>query len=114
MNTKLVIASALAVTLTHLMSGVALAATMTQEQELNQQVKVTCKAGAYGQDSNCTAEASQSGKQNQRTEVVYRPDGTAIKVHETADAALDTPALVALIGTMATGALAFVIKSRVA
>lgn len=113
---KLITAATLAGALTLAMSGQALAAEQSQEQSLktNSKVEVNCTAGAYGQNSTCTAkaEAEAYGKQSQK--IVYRADGTPVVVHDVVNTGLDLPTLLAAAGTMVSGAAAAVIlKTRV-
>jgi hypothetical protein len=69
-------------------------------QETKSTSKVECKGGGYGQQVNCTAEATASAKQ----EVIVRKDGTEIKKHETAAAALDVRTMAVAVATILTGA----------
>jgi hypothetical protein len=120
MSFKLIFATVLAATLMQLVSGVASAQTMSQAQQLDQSVKVTCNVGAYGQNSSCTAEASQSGRQSQRmdapvsTQVVYLQDGTTLIAHDPVNTGLDYQTLAAALGTIVSGSVAFALKNRVA
>lgn len=112
--TKLITAATLAGALTLAMSGQALAAEMSQEQELktNSKVEVNCTAGAYGQDSTCTAKAESeaSGKQTQK--IVYRADGTPVVVHDVVNTGLDLPVMLTVAGTIVSGAAAAVIRLK--
>ena len=78
----------------------------TQTQTLEQEVKVNCTTGSYGQNTTCTAEGKQKGTQTQ-TLVAYRKDGTPIKIHKVANTSLPTVATAGLsmiaLGSIAAG-----------
>lgn len=85
------------------------ATTVSQEQELNQTVKVNCTVGSYGQSTNCTAEGTQTGKQSQTVEIegvkyYIRKDGTRVRVHTPVNTSLDTVALTGIAATALTAA----------
>ncbi len=93
------------------------ATTVSQEQELNQTVKVNCTVGSYGQSTNCTAEGTQTGKQSQTVEIegvkyYIRKDGTRVRVHTPVNTSLDTVALTGIAGTALTAAGAGYLTSR--
>lgn len=113
---KLMTATTLAAALMVVMTGSALAQSMSQEQELNvnNSVKVNCTTGAYGQSSTCTAEASgsASGKQSQRMDnVVCRRDGNCVYPHKTANTGADF-GTVAAATSLISGSVAAVIKLK--
>jgi hypothetical protein len=75
--------------------------TVKQEQEL----KLNCTAGSYGQSSSCTAE----GKQSQTVEIngikyFVRNDGTRVRIHTPANTSVDSVALAGIIATAVTTA----------
>ncbi|MEN8253050.1 MAG: hypothetical protein ABFQ62_01580 [Patescibacteria group bacterium] len=100
-----------------------MAAEQSQDLDVssNSDVEVRCEFGAYGQgtcDVDASSEASASGNQRQvlgATRVVYRSDGTAIRVHDVVDTGLDTQGLMAVASTLVTGSAVAIrkIKNRV-
>lgn len=87
----------------------------TQEQNQNQELKVHCETGAYGQNINCWAEGSQEQSQELTLEdgtiVIYR-DGRVIPVHQVVDTAVDPKTLTVLAGSLISGATATIIKLK--
>ncbi len=85
------------------------AETIKQEQELNQNVKVNCTTGAYGQSTTCTAEGSQTGKQIQTVVIdgvkyFVRNDGKRVRVHTPVNTSLDGVAIAGIVATAVTAA----------
>ncbi len=82
---------------------VAGADTTGQKQEINQNVKVNCSVGSYGQSTECTAEGTQNAKQ----EFITRADGIKIRKHKVAATSMNQTVLMAVavtaIGTMGLG-----------
>ncbi len=76
----------------------------SQKQELEQEIKVNCTSGSYGQNTTCTAEGKQKGTQEQ-TLVVYRKDGTPVRIHKVVDTSLPT-AVTAGMSVLALGSIA--------
>lgn len=79
---------------------------LEQTAEQSQTLKVECNSGAYGQDTNCKAEGTQSQKLRQ---IAYtRVLGAAQdKVHLPVNTALDSTAMLAVLATGLTGVGAF-------
>ncbi len=85
----------------------------SQEQQLDQNVKVNCTTGAYGQSSTCTAEGTQSGSQSQylaldkTRKLICRKDGSCMYAHDTVNAGVDPLTLLASgltsVGLMTAG-----------
>ncbi|HYD35315.1 MAG TPA: hypothetical protein VD999_04570 [Vitreimonas sp.] len=116
---KLMTATTLAAALTLSMVSLASAQVMeqNQEQRVDNNVRVNCTTGAYGQSSTCTAEAAGSayGRQYQRMEnrqVRRRADGTLVYVHTTANTGMDMYSIVTVLGTVMTGSTAAVLKLK--
>lgn len=86
-----------------------LAVEASQEQELIQECKVLCEAGAYGQDTTCTNECYQKGTQKQ---TITLSDGTVIKAHEPVDAGLNIGTGSAIVFLVMTGAVAAVTRRK--
>lgn len=80
-----------------------------QEQELEQKCEVVCEVGAYGQDTTCTNQCYQYGKQIQ---TITLADGTVIKPHAPIDTGLDTKTSAVATGLMVTGILATVARKK--
>ena len=75
--------------------------TVKQEQEL----KLNCTTGSYGQNSTCTAE----GKQSQIVEIngtkyFVRNDGTRVRVHAPVNTSVDGVTMAGIIATAVTTA----------
>lgn len=81
-----------------------------QSAEQSQTIKVTCTSGAYGQDTNCTAEGSQSQKLHQI--ISYTRVLGASKIHTPVDTAVDPGAMLAIFATGLTGIGAFLGYTR--
>lgn len=114
---KLMTAAALATTLTLVMvTGVSAETKQEQELSTKSEVKVECTTGAYGQSSNCTAEAKAeaNGKQTQilGDAVVCRADGKCFRTHRVTDTGLDLPTMAVAAGTIVTGAGAALIQLK--
>lgn len=111
---KMISATALSTALMLAMaSGVNAQTSQEQSLETNSDVRVECTSGSYGQNLNCTVDASSSARGNQSQvlgEVVYRADGTPVRVHQTANTALDFNTLVIALGTIATGGVGAALK----
>ena len=105
---KYIVLSLLAVATLSLAEPV-LAIEATQEQELEQECKVKCETGAYGQDTTCISECYQKGTQKQ---TITLNDGTVIKSHETINTGLDISAGSAIASLVMTGALATIARRK--
>jgi len=90
--------------------------TVKQEQELNQTVKVNCTTGSYGQNTTCTAEGTQNGKQSQTVEIngvkyFVRNDGTRVRIHTPVNTSVDGVTIAgivaAAVSTAGAGFLTF-------
>lgn len=94
------------------------AQTVEQNQELNQTVKVNCTtSGSYGQNTNCTAEGSQTGKQNQKVVIdgvtyIVRADGSKVRYHKPANTSVSTLALSGMIAAALTTAGAGIVIAK--
>lgn len=84
--------------------------TAEQSAEQSQTVKVTCTSGAYGQDSTCSSEGTQSQKLHQV--ISYTSVLGASKVHAPVDTAVDPAVLIAFFATGMTGIGAFIGYTR--
>jgi hypothetical protein len=86
------------------------AQTVEQNQELNQTVRVNCTtSGSYNQTTNCTAEGSQTGKQNQRVVLdgvtyIVRADGSRVRYHKPANTSVNTLTISGMIAAAVTTA----------
>jgi hypothetical protein len=116
---KLAAAVALSAVVLGSFSTTVSAQTVTQEQELNQSVRVNCTTGAYGQNTTCTAEGSQNGRQSQTVVIdgvryFVRNDGTRIRVHAPVNTSVDTVTMTGLIATAVSvaGAGLLTLKKR--
>lgn len=106
--TKIVTAVSLATALTlSMVSSVSAETSQTQELNTKSEVKVNCTTGAYGQSSNCTAEAKAeaNGKQTQvlGDSVICR-NGQCFRPHRVVDTGLDTVTMAGVTGTVIAGA----------
>jgi len=81
-----------------------------QTAEQTQTIKVECTSGAYGQDSNCKAEGSQS--QKLRQVISYTKVLGARKVHTPVDTGVDASIMLAVLATGLTGIGAFLGYTR--
>jgi hypothetical protein len=86
-----------------------LAAEATQEQELEQECKVVCEVGAYGQNSTCTNKCYQKGTQKQ---TITLNSGTVIKPHQPINTGLDMSTSSAIASLVMTGALATITRRK--
>lgn len=103
---KLILASALASSM--LLFGAMPALATTVDQEQNQELKVVCEVGSYGQNTKCTAEGKQYQKQS-----VKVLGATTDRVHHVVDTALDLNSLTAAGGLMLSGVGAVVLKRKI-
>ncbi len=76
-----------------------------QSAEQSQTLKVECTSGAYGQDSNCKAEGTQTQKLHQL--ISYTKVLGASKIHTPVDTAVDSRVLLACFATGLIGVGAF-------
>jgi hypothetical protein len=91
-----------------------------QAVSVENDLHLSCTSGAYGQNLNCTADASGSatGTQSQFVNlggdqrVVYRTDGTPVLVHDTVNTALDFKTMAVAFSTMLSGAAGVVVKIK--
>lgn len=83
-------------------------ATTDVNQSQSQELKVTCKVGSYGQNTECTAEGKQ--EQSQSVKVL---GATTDKTHKVVDTALDLNSVMAASGLMISGVGAFALKRRI-
>lgn len=86
-----------------------------QSQKLDQELKVECETGAYGQNTKCWAKGRQEAEQKQKIVVKERVDSkdrVLGKTHTPVDTALDTSSILAVSGIMLTGAGSFVLKRK--
>lgn len=94
------------------------AQTVEQNQELNQTVRVECTTtGSYGQNTNCTAEGTQTGKQNQTVTIdgvtyIVRADGSRVRYHKPANTSVSSLALGGMIAAAVTTAGAGIVISK--
>lgn len=92
-------------------AGVVFATTAAEQSaEQTQTVKVTCTSGAYGQDSSCTSEGTQSQKLHQV--ITYASVLGSSKVHTPVDTAVDPSMMLAFFATGLTGIGAFIGYTR--
>lgn len=117
--TKLAAAVALSAVVLGSFSTSVSAQTVSQGQELNQTVSVNCSTGAYGQNTTCTAEGSQTGRQSQTVVIngvryFVRVDGTRVRIHTPVNTSVDGLTMAGLVATAvtATGAGLLTLKKR--
>ena len=106
---KSVITAAILIILMTVATSKVAAQTVSQSQELDQNVNVNCTASAYGQ-SNCTVNASQSGRQNQ---VITLANGQTIAAHQPVSAGVDVRVLASVGGLLATGVTSLVASRKI-
>ena len=93
-------------------AGIAIAEDrVEQSAEQSQTLKVECKSGAYGQDSNCTAEGTQNQKLHQV--ITYSKVLGSQKIHTPVNTAVDASAMLAVLATGLTGIGAFIGYTRI-
>ena len=86
------------------------AQTVEQNQELNQTVRVNCTtSGSYGQDTACSAEGTQIGKQSQKLVLdgvtyIVRADGSRVRYHKPANTSVNTLTISGMIAAAVTTA----------
>lgn len=93
------------------------AQTVEQNQELKQTVTVNCTTGSYGQNTTCTAEGTQNGRQNQRVTLdgvtyIVRQDGSYVRYHKPANTSVSSLALGGMIAAAVTTAGAGIVISK--
>lgn len=86
----------------------------SQEQSQDQNFKVVCEVGAYGQASKCVAEGEQRQYQKQvlgaATKIAYK-DGKFN--HKMVNTALDMQSTIAAAGVMLSGVGAYALKRKI-
>lgn len=82
----------------------------SQTAEQSQTLKVECHSGAYGQDSNCKAEGTQTQKLHQV--IAYTKVLGTSKIHIPVNTAADTSVMLAVLATGLTGIGAFIGYTR--
>jgi hypothetical protein len=107
--TKLAAAVALSAIVLGSFSTAVSAQTVNQNQELSQTVKVNCTTGSYGQNTTCTAEGTQTGKQNQTVTIdgvtyIVRANGSRVRYHKPVNTSMDTMTISGLIAAAVTTA----------
>ncbi len=89
----------------------AVAQDRSAEQEFNasqsQSMTTECTTGAYGQSSTCKTTGSQSQSISGRQIVYTQPQVAGVRTHTPVNTALDTQAMMMLMGTGLTGIAAF-------
>ena len=87
-----------------------------QNQDLDQEFKVVCTVGSYGQNTECTVEGSQSGSQSQSIKTgnnfVTLPNGTSVRIHTPVDTGLETQTKIAMMGIIAIGGISLLTKKQ--
>lgn len=81
-----------------------------QSAEQSQTLKIKCTSGAYGQDSSCKAEGSQSQKLHQV--ISYSKVLGSQKVHTPVNTAVDPALMLVVFATGLTGVGAFIGYAR--
>lgn len=81
-----------------------------QTAEQTQTIKVECTSGAYGQDSNCKTEGTQT--QKLRQVISYTKVLGARKVHTPVNTGVDASVMLAVLATGLTGIGAFLGYTR--
>ena len=80
--------------------------TVEQSAEQDQTLKVECTSGAYGQDSNCKAEGTQSQKLHQI--ITYSKVLGTSKIHTPVNTSVDPAVMAVVLATGLTGIGAFI------
>ncbi|MDQ5951265.1 MAG: hypothetical protein QG639_542 [Patescibacteria group bacterium] len=128
---KLVIAALFVIGAVAVATSTANATTTVQEQHQEASIKfkntcnpkTTVKTGAYGEtetttEGNCEFEGKTNLEQHQRQEIlgdnIVLKDNRGGLYHAVADTALDTKSMVAAMGLLVTGGLAYVAKRSIA
>lgn len=114
---KMSLAALAATAVMALGAGQVQAQDMTQDQTLDQEIKIECETGAYGQTTTCTAEANQRGEQRQSilgvNPVVILENGRVIRPHMMVDTGLNTSLVLgASVLALAMAAAAFQISRK--
>jgi hypothetical protein len=103
--TKLIAATLLTLGLMTVFATTAKAdVTQAQNQQLNQDLKIECQTGAYGQNSFCTAEGHQNANQAQSQTFVTPGGRVLFYTHTPVDTGLSNLNLIE-VGTSITAAL---------
>jgi opacity protein-like surface antigen len=79
-----------------------------QDQELEEEVKVECTAGGYGQSSTCKAKSRVLGKQSQE---IKTRDGVKV-LNKLENTGLDTPTLATVSSMLVLGTAAAYVKVK--